>query len=180
MEELTAMAIVVGSIEEAVEDMKRRGRAALRSAVNKAAQVASEDIYQFSISCIDQYYASYAPSIYDRTNQLYQTSEQVSEVSEGGDMISAKVGVKFNASAMGTHQHSTFWGTRAGIATGYNDEILSNFLDGIHPRTNGSPLPGAPYIPAGGPSADSALKAYLSAYMPKMEQFISSYFSLSI
>lgn len=175
------MAIHVNSIGEAVEDMKKRGEAALRTAVTKAADKATEDIYKFSISCIDQYYANYIPSIYDRTDQLYNTVSPVLEISEGGGMIAAKIGVKFDAGALGTHYHSTHWGTTTGVPNGHSDDILNDFLEGIHPMTDGSPLPGTPALMIqDGVSTDSLLNRYLPLYLKKMEHLINSYFVLSI
>jgi hypothetical protein len=175
------MAIHVNSIDEAVEDMKKRGEKAIRIAVNKAANVGVEDIYKFSISCIDQYYANYIPSIYDRTYQLYNTVSPVHEISEGGGMISAKVGVKFDPGALGSHEHRTFWGNRPGMENGYSNEILNDFLDGIHPMTSGSPEPGTPALMVqDGVSTDSLLNRYLPLYLRQMERLINNYFTLSI
>lgn len=175
------MAIEVHSIGEAVEDMKKRGAKALRIAVSKAADVGVEDIYKFSVSCIDQYYASYIPSIYDRTYQLYNTVSPVLEISEGSDMVTAKVGVKFDSGALGTHYHATHWGTTTGVANGYEDDILTDFLDGIHPMTDGSPLPGTPALMVqDGFSTDGLLNKYLPLSLRKMEKLINSYFALSI
>ena len=175
------MAIHVNSIGEAVEDMKKRGEAALRVAVSQAANVGVEDIYKFSISCIDQYYASYIPSIYDSTDLLYNTVSPVLEISEGSSMIAAKVGVKFDAGALGTHYHSTRWGTTTGVPNGHSEDILHDFLDGIHPMTDGSPLPGTPALMVqDGFSTDSLLNRYLPLYLRKMERLINSYFVLSL
>lgn len=175
------MAIQVNSIEEAVADMKKRGEAAIRTAVNKVADIGVEDVYKFSVSCIDRYYANYSPSIYDRTYQLYNTVSPVNEVSEGGGMISAKIGVKFDAGALGTHYHSTRWGTTTGVPDGHSEVILNDFLDGIHPMTDGSPVPGTPALMVqDGFSTDSLLNRYLSLYLKKMERLVSTYFAISL
>jgi hypothetical protein len=175
------MAIQVNSVEEAVADMKKRGAAALRTAVNKVANIGVEDIYKFSISCIDQYYGNYTPSIYDRTYQLYNTVSPVLEISEGNGMISAKVGVEFDPGALGAHYHRTRWGTAKGVINGYSNEILNDFLDGIHPMTDGSSLPGTPALMVqDGVSTDSLLNRYLPLYLRKMERLINDYFTISI
>lgn len=175
------MAIHVNSPEEALADMKKRGEAALQKAISKVADVGAKDVYQFSISCIDQYYANYSPSIYDRTYQLYNTVSPVCEVSSGGDSASAKIGVRFDAGALGWHSHRTFWGWEEGIANGHSADILNDFLDGIHPMTDGSPLPGAAsFVVQDGTSTDSLLDRYLRLYLRKMEQLVKSYFAASL
>ena len=175
------MAKTAGSINEIVQDIKEKHMAALRSAVNKTTDKAVRDIYKFSISCIDQYYANYTPSIYDRTYQLYNTVSPLVEISDGGDTMSATVGVRFDASGLGTHYHSTRWGTVQGVENGYEADILSDFLDGIHPMTDGSPLPGTPALAVyDGVSTDSLLNKYLSLYVRTMAQHINSYLVLSL
>ena len=171
----------VSSVDEAVEDMKQRSKKAMRAAVDKAADVMIEDIYKFSVSCIDRYYANYEPSIYDRTYQLYNTLSSVCELSDSGDFVTGKIGVRFDAGALGTHYHSTFWGTRDGVDNGHSEDILSDFLDGIHPMTSGSPVPGTPALMIqDGFSTDGLLIKYLSLYKHKFDRLISSYFAISI
>lgn len=175
------MANKAGSINEIAQDIKEKRKAALRSAVNKTTDKAVREIYKFSISCIDQYYANYEPSIYDRTYQLYNTVSPIVEISDGGDMISATVGVRFDASALGTHYHRTQWGTIQGVENGHEEDILSDFLDGIHPMTDGSPVPGTPALKVqDGFSTDSLLNKYLPLYLRQMAKNIDSYFVLSL
>lgn len=175
------MAKQVGSINEAVYDLKERYAAALHTAVNKGVDKGVRDIYQFAISCIDRYYANYEPSIYDRTYQLYNTASPIAEILDGGDMISATVGVGFDSSALGWHSHRTFWGTEEGVENGYSAEILSDFLDGIHPMTTGSPIPGTPALAVvDGISTDTLLDKYLQKYIKTMEQAVNDYLRLAL
>jgi hypothetical protein len=174
------MVVHVNSVEEAVADLKQRQRTAIRKAVSKAGNQAVDDVYKFSISCIDRYYANYIPSIYDRTGQLYNTVSPVLKLAESGDIITTTVGVKFDAGALGSHEHRTFWGTQPGVDNGYEDEILDDFLEGIHPMTNGSPDKGTSALMIqDGLSTDSLLIRYLSMYQNKFAQLVGMYFAMS-
>jgi hypothetical protein len=96
-------------------------------------------------------------------------------------MISAKVGVRFDAGALGVHYHSTFWGNTTGVPRRYTKEILNDFLDGIHPMTDGSPKKGTPaLVIQDGVSADTLLNRYLKVYVKKMERLVNMYFTISL
>jgi hypothetical protein len=160
-----------GSVSEALKELEKKYKSVLLSAVQSATDKAVEDIYKFSVSLVDQYYANYQPSIYERTGGIYNTLVPIAEVANGGDTVVSTVGIGFNSGPLNGYKASSKYGTADG------EWILSNYLMGIHPATNGGTSPDtAVYIPwQDGFSPDALTKKYLQLYKNKFQSNVNSH-----
>ena len=175
------------TINEILADLSKNYKSVLREAVEKATTTAVKDIYAFSTSCIDQYYANYPPSSYDRSDSLWRTIIPYSEVVDRGDSIVSIVGVEYNPSVLDDapyYSGSEKYGAQRdenGMIVQYgrpdSSWVLENYLLGIHPATNGSRDPATvEYIPTQDPrSTDELTKRYLRMYQHKLNDNVYSY-----
>lgn len=160
-----------GSVNEALKELSKNYKSVLVSAVQKATDEACEDIYKFSVSVIERYYSNYSPSIYERSGGLFDTLVPIADVSSGGDTVTSTIGIGFSSGPLGGYRASSKYGTADG------QWILTNFLMGIHPATNGSSNPDTViYTPwQDGVSPDELIKRYLRLYQIKFNNNVNSY-----
>lgn len=168
------------TIDEMLKKLKDNYKDAMVGAVTHAVNVGVKDVYKFTVSCLDQYYQSHDPTIYDRTDSLKETFVPIAEVATNGDVVSGTIGIAFDSTVlMDKYYRATCWGRRQGIQDPDRPEalwVLENFLDGIHPATDGSPEEGAPYIPWEDPwSTDQLLNRYLRLYQNKFKRNVTNY-----
>lgn len=126
------------TIDELIDELLKDYSSALTVAVEYASSKATEDIYKYSMSCLEEYYDNYDPTRYHRTDSLWHAILPYSEIHSGKDVIS-RVGVEYNPFILETY----IQGNPAYIGSqsyGQVDSwyVLNNYLEGIHPATNGS------------------------------------------
>lgn len=159
-----------GSVSEALKELSKNYKSVLLSAVQNATDIACEDIYKFSVSVVDRYYSNYEPSIYERAGGLYSTLSPIAKVTNGGDTVTSTVGIGFNSGPLSGYKASSKYGTADG------QWILTNYLMGIHPATNGSSNPDTVlYVPwQDGISPDTLTTKYLEWYSKKFQSDVNS------
>ena len=123
------------TLDEAIDELLKDYKGALRKAVKYATYKAKQDIYNKAYSCLEEYYDSRIPDSYERTDSLIHAFVPVSEIYEKGYNIISRVGIEydpFKLEARSSYEGSShytppdpWW-------------IISNYLDGIHPTTDGS------------------------------------------
>lgn len=126
------------TLNAAIDELMKNYESALKEAVEYASNEAVKDIYGHAMNCLVEYYESYEPTSYERTDYLWHAilpyAEPIKHTEEG---IVSAVGVAYDPSKLegvyhGSKQYSPADGTW----------ILENYLSGIHPATDGSPIPG--------------------------------------
>ena len=162
------------TVTDILQELKKDYKSVLLKAVEHATDIACEDMYKFSMSVLDRYYDSYMPSRYDRTDQLWQTAIPVAKVENMGDVIIGTFGVDYDPSVLeGVYNGSQKYGHPDG------SWVLENFLMGIHPRTDGSRVPGGGNYEAekwiDPVSPDEYLKKYLGLRAKKFENDVNEY-----
>ena len=127
------------TLDQAIDKLMENYKDALKEAVDYASGKAVEDIYKYSMTCLEEYYDSYDPTSYDRSDNLWHAILPYSETRETEDEIINRVGVEYNSLVL----ESFIAGNPAYIGSkkyGQVDTwyVLENYLEGIHPATNGA------------------------------------------
>jgi hypothetical protein len=115
----------------------KRYEKALTKAMQYAANEAEDDINFKAKSCLYEYYDNYDPNWYDRTDSLRRAFVPYKKVGTLKGEVVAGVGVIYDPSMLdgiynsnGSEQYQPVNG----------EWVLLNYLNGIHPRTNGYPI----------------------------------------
>ena len=138
---------VIG-LDEAIDELFKNYEGALITAMKYASEIAQDDIDFKAKSCLYEYYENFQPgkgepNIYERTGRLenaFVPYMKVGRLKSG--RVGAIVGMGYDPSKLdGVYSGSAKWTPVDGWW------VLDNYLNGIHPTTDGSFLPGAEYIP---------------------------------
>ena len=152
------------TIDEAVEELFKDYKKALKVAAKEATEKAKEDLYKNAVSCLVLYYNDYIPSSYERTHQLINSfvkySNPIKETKDGFECIA---GVIFDANKI----DDAYDGSELYTPTD-GQWIIDNFLAGIHPKTNGSRV-------VGGGNYEN--EKYYGDFVPsyEMQKYLDSY-----
>ena len=125
------------TLESAIDELMKNYENALREAVEYASDEAVKDIYTESISCLERYYDSYDPTIYDRTDNLWKVIVPCLDIKQDKDRIVSTVGVEYDASRI----EGMYYGSKKYSPTD-SSWIINNYLRGVHPATDGTTRPG--------------------------------------
>jgi hypothetical protein len=169
------MAKNANTAKDAANKMFKEYRNVLIDAVEHAAQKAQKDIHAKALSCLDEYYESYSPSSYDRTDSLRRAILPYLHMKQSNDNIITTIGVEYSPWILEMFTDDSYSASKKyGQVDG--DWVINNFLAGIHPRTDGSSLPGeAVYLPKQTPSATEKMKTYLDNYLVIFEDNVNDY-----
>ncbi len=155
----------VRGLDEAINELFKDYEGALTEAMKYASEIAQDDIDFKAKSCLYEYYENFQPgkgepNIYERTDSLVNSFVPYMGVKRVGNNIEASVGMGYHPSVLdGVYSGSIKWTSVDGWW------VLNNYLQGIHPTTDGSPLPGAEYFPVYDPiSPDTKMEKYLNDY----------------
>ena len=136
----------VRGLDKAIDELFKNYEGALTEAMKYASEKARDDIEFKAKSCLYEYYDNFQPgtgepNIYERTDSLVNAFIPYMEITRDANNIIASVGMGYHASMLdGVYSGSEKWTPVDG------SWVLDNYLKGIHPTTDGSPLVGAPYI----------------------------------
>lgn len=151
----------VRGLDEALNELFANYEQSLTEAMKYAAKEAKEEIKLEAESCLEDYYLTYRPTSYDRTDNLYDAFIPYMNVRKVGNGIVADVGMGYWPMMLdGVYKDgSNQWRPVEG------EWVLENYLNGIHPTTDGSTYVGAPYIPVkDDKSPNEKMREYLEAY----------------
>ena len=126
------------TLNDAIDELMKNYESALKEAVEYASGKAVTDIYTQSIDCLQDYYDSYQPTSYGRTDYLWHAILPYSEpIKQNKDEIISTVGVAYDPSQL----DNVYYGSEK-YSPADGSWILENYLNGIHPATDGSSVPG--------------------------------------
>lgn len=147
----------------------------LADAVEHAAKEAQKDIHSKALSCLDEYYQSYSPESYDRTYSLRRAILPYLHIKQSNDNITTTVGVEYSPWILEMFANDAYSASKKyGQVDG--DWVINNFLSGIHPRTDGSSIPGeAEYLPIQTPAATEKMNTYINDYLITFENNVNDY-----
>lgn len=166
------------TINDILQELSKDYKSVLHKAVQKATDTACEDIYKFSISCLERYYDNYIPSSYDRTDSLWHAIVPIAEVADNGNTITSTVGVEYDAGLLDAYVASgDLYDGSAKYGKADGQWVIENYLMGIHPATDGSRTPGeAVYMPWQDTfSPHATTDKYLRLYKNKLNNNVYGY-----
>lgn len=135
------MAKKTKTLDEAIDDIIRDYKNVIEKAVNDAAIEARKDIYNYSMTCIEEYYAGYDPKSYKRSDSLRYSvlPHLVRYKNKAGDKMKIRVGVEYNPFALEAYTQGNPAYDGSSHYTPVDPwYVIENYLNGIHPATNGA------------------------------------------
>ena len=117
------------TIDEAIDKLLDNYEDVIIKAARYATDETCKEIYQYSMSCLEEYYESYIPSSYERTDYLWHAILPYAEhPRKVGNNIVSTVGVEYDSTKLdGVYNGSQKYRPVDG------DWVLDNYLKGIHP-----------------------------------------------
>lgn len=152
------------SIDSAIDILFKNYKNAVKKAAQEATDKAKDDLYSNAVSCLVQYYNEYSPTSYNRTYSLMESFvPYANPVRENGDELICSAGVMFDPDRIA----NAYYGSEI-YSPADSEWIIANFLAGIHPRTDGSPV-------VGGGNYEN--EKYYGSFVPaeEMQKYIDSY-----
>lgn len=168
MEELVRMAKVkveIKDLDKAIEEVFKDYKKAIKIAVQEATEKAKDDLYAHAVSCLVEYYKDYNPTSYNRTYSLIDSFvPYANPVRESAEGFVCTAGVLFDENRIA----NTYYGSDIYSPTDA-EWIISNFLNGVHPRTDGSRVIGG---------GNYEYEKYQGSFVPaeEMQKFIDRYY----
>lgn len=126
------------TIDGVLHDIQATYARKVASAMKVAKKDALNQITEESNSILREYYAEYRPEQYDRTNTLKNAIKPFATVAMDGTKTAVilSVGVEYDSSKLDNKYHgSKKWSPVEGAY------VLNNYLEGIHPGTEGNSTP---------------------------------------
>lgn len=165
------------TINDILQELKKDYQKVLLKAVEQATDIGCQDVYKFSMSVLEQYYESYIPSRYERTDSLQMATLPISEVKFLGNNIISTFGIEYDADILKSFAAPSYYDASNKYGNVDGDWVIQNYLMGIHPATNGSSDPDTVvYVPWQDAIApDRRLKQYLKLYRSKFNENINIY-----
>lgn len=131
-------------LNDAIEEVVKGYEKAAAIAAVKASEKTAEFIYNEALGCLENYYYSYTdilhhPKRYERTNQLRNSFVKHSIVKPKTKNIVCEMGVIYDYTKLDGAYNRTHDEAYSGNWTPPDSSwIVDNYLDGIHPTTNGA------------------------------------------
>lgn len=168
-------------LNAAIEELRKNYRKVLKEAVQYATKEAKNDVYNKALTCLEEYYMNYIPTSYDpRSDSLRHAFLPYRSVRSTGNYLISVVGVEYDASTLESYAGASY---NASKKYGRADAswVIDNYLEGIHPTTDGSSLMGAEYMPIyDAVSPTDKMEDYLMEYANTFDNNVYSYLAAYI
>lgn len=160
------------AVSNAVDELLKDYKSAMKEAVKFASKQTGEDLMAKAKTCLEEYYDSYPEDRYERTETLQYAFLPYSNIKYGGDKVIGSVGVEYSAemleafapppeySRTGKVKHTGYYGSAKYQPVSFS-WVLDNYLEGIHPTTDGD----ITYMPVYDPvSPNTKMAQYIKDY----------------
>jgi hypothetical protein len=129
-------------LNNAIEEVVKGYKKSARVAANFAAEKTANYIYDCELTCLQMYYDGFRPNSYQRTESLQNSFVKFSNVTPWKHGLICDMGVKFDPDKLdGSYEASgKYRRNEVSDATPLNQWIIDNYLEGRHPKTNGSSI----------------------------------------
>ena len=168
-------------LDAAIEELRKNYKQVLKEAVQYATKEAKKDVYNKALTCLEEYYMNYLPTSYDpRSDSLRHAFLPYRSVKNTGNYLVSIVGVEYSASMLEAYAGDSY---NASKKYGRADAswVIDNYLEGIHPTTDGSSLVGAEYLPIYDTvSPTDKMENYLMEYANTFDNNVYSYLAAYI
>ena len=156
----------IKGLDEAIEEVFKDYKKAIKNAAKEATEKAKDDLYANAVSCLVAYYDDYDPTSYNRTYSLIDSFvPYAKDIQENADVFLCVAGVEFDTAKI----QGMYYGSKTYADTDA-EWIISNFLSGIHPRTDGSRVIGG---------GNYEQEKYQGSFVPEteMQNYVDNYYS---
>ena len=167
-------------LNAAIEELRKNYKQVLKEAVQYATKEAKKDVYNKALTCLEEYYMNYLPTSYDRSDSLRHAFLPYRSVKNTGNYLVSIVGVEYSASTLESYASDSY---NASKKYGRADAswVIDNYLEGIHPTTDGSSAVGAEYMPIyDNVSPTDKMEDYLMNYAGTFDNNVYSYLAAYI
>ena len=134
------------AVRSAVDDLLKNYKSSMTDAVNYACIEAQKDFLDKARTCLEEYYDNFDPTSYRRTESLDNAFLPYANVKFGTKKITGQVGVEYDPGRLNYVVGSKDYGERdfddEKDIIPINEWVLQNYLNGIHPMTDGCRIPG--------------------------------------
>lgn len=164
----------------AIKELKKNYKQVLMEAVQHATEEAQKDVYNKALTCLEEYYASYDPTSYRRSESLEYAFLPYKHITQNSSYIISTVGVEYNADLLAAYAGSSYDASKKHGRADAN-WVIDNYLDGIHPITDGSIIAGqAVYMKIKDPVSptekmDIYLEQYAQTFRDNMNAYLAAY-----
>lgn len=155
------------SFSNALDSVFAQYRRSLRKATKYASEIAQDEIEFKAKSCLYEYYDNFEPNIYKRTDTLVSAFVPYTDLKLTKAKMKVSVGMGYDSSKLeNMYFGSEKWSPVQGAW------VLDNYLNGIHPTTDGSYV-NAEYIPIyDGISPTEKMEGFLKEYIKTFSENI--------
>ena len=167
--------------QENINDFKRK----MDQAIEKATEQAMININTHAHLCIEDYYSEYITSSYHRSKTLHRSILPIFNIQKNSKGVLSTAGIEFDSWILEEYANDPSTGNAYTASKKYGmvdcDWVIENYLNGIHPRTDGSSIPGeAEYIPETFlPSPDEKMKKNLEECQKSFQSNLYKYFMMT-
>ena len=125
-------------LDAAIEELRKNYKQVLKEAVQYATKEAKKDVHNKALTCLETYYMNYNPTSYDpRSESLQRSFVPYGRVKGNNNYLMSIVGVEYDSLRLESYAGDSY---NASKKYGRVDAswVIDNYLEGIHPRTDGS------------------------------------------
>lgn len=165
------------AIRDNAEDFKKK----MIRAAKRATKEAMREINNNALSCLQEYYNEYDPTSYRRTDSLRHAIFPTYFVVEDGNDMLCEAGIEFDSTLLDAYvAGEPAYDASNKYVIVDTDWVIVNFLNGVHPRTNGASIPDeVEYMPKTFlPSPNEKLQNHIDTYRDKFNSALYKYFHL--
>ena len=169
------------SLETAINELRKNYRRVLREAVQYATEEAEKDVHRKALSCLEEYYDNYIPNSYERSDSLKHSFLPYKSVKSNGHYLISTVGIEYNSDALEAYAPSAYNASKKYDGRVDTEWVINNYLEGIHPTTDGSRVPGeAVYMPmldyvSPTKKMGDYLNSYAETFASNMYSYLAAY-----
>ena len=131
-------------LNDAIEEVVKGYKKAANVAAAKASEKTADFIHQEALTCLEKYYYSYTdvlhrPKRYERTNQLKESFVKHTVIKPKTKNIVCEMGIIYDYTKLdGKYDRAHDESYKGNWTPPDSSWIVDNYLDGIHPTTNGA------------------------------------------
>ena len=163
-------------LHAAMLELKKNYKKVLEEAVQYATEEAQKDVHTKALLCLDDYYANYDPSSYYRSDSLRHAFLPYMNIQHNNSFIVSTVGIEYNADMLAAYAGTSYNASKkyGRVDTSW---VIDNYLDGIHPTTDGSSIAGQAVYTAivDAKSPTEKMDEYLTNYADEFSNNVHSY-----
>lgn len=163
------MAQIDKSFDKAIDEVLEDYKNAISEAAKYASAKALDAIYKYSLTCLEEYYANYDPTTYDRTDTLWHAFVPYFHMETNNGIISSTVGIEYSPSELEKYIGGDIYAGSKKYGYADAEWVIQNYYNGVHPATNGSSIPGEAvyYRNIDWESPGLKMERFLAKKMPK-------------